>query len=559
MPSDALTYAHLARELDEILGGGRIERVSMPARQTVVLTIKPKNERGSRNLILSAESAAARVHLTAVKPESPLSAFGFLMHLRKRLTGGTLRSASTLPRERVFKLDITSFDELGYPRDFTLYAEMMGRYSNVVLCDGDGKITDALKRISLDDSTKHVLLPGLEYVAPPAPEGKFSPDDEPRLIELLRSFEGGALASHVMSGVFGYAPVTMREIVFRAYGTLTPEPSAVKSNPEAFVAALKAADETFAPSVNSRKTDFFAFPYLHLGGDFDSRGSLSEAMDEVFSLSCRGGVERADSSKLVAHLKSAIKKNERATQILRQRVLDCDGYEDDRVLGELVTANVYKIKQGDREVVVDDYYTGEKRTIPLDPTLSPSRNAQKYYRSYAKEKTSIEKSNEMLAREEEKAEYYDSILTSLTLAEDEAALAEIAAEMTAAGILNKKGSKKKTKPSAPLKLNVGGFTVKIGKNNAQNDSLVRSSDGGWLWLHAQKIHGSHAVIEAVNPPQEVINEVAAYVAFYSKAAQSANVPVDYTLVKYVKKPNGAPLGKVVYTRQQTVNVTPRRP
>mgnify|MGYP004522574551 CR=1 FL=1 len=165
----------------------------------------------------------------------------------------------------------------------------------------------------------------------------------------------------------------------------------------------------------------------------------------------------------------------------------------------------------------------------------------------------------MLLVSEEKSDYYDSILAALSTADDEATLAEIAAEMTTAGILTKKSAKKKSKPASPMKLTVGGIVVKIGKNNAQNDALVRASDGGWLWLHAQKIHGSHAVIESTAPPQEVINEVAAYVAFYSKASRSANVPVDYTLVKYVKKPSGAPLGKVIYTHQQTVNVTPRKP
>ena len=559
MPSDALTYFHLARELDSRLAGGRIERVSMPSQNSVIFFVKPRGEKKSLALLLSAEPARPRVHITTEKGENPLSAYAFLMHLRKRVSGGTITSITTLPHERVIKIRIVAYDELGYSRDFTLYAEMMGRYSNLVLVGSDGKITDALKRISLDEGQKHALLPALEYSAPPAPEGKCSPDDVKSVMAVLDSFDGGSLANHAMGGIFGYAPITMREIVFRAYGTPTPDPETVKTRKDLFLRELTECQTRFEPCVNERQTDFFAYPYLHTNEKYCPAGSLSEAMDAVFSRVIENGYERGKAAELITHVRSAIKKNERSEQILRQRLLDSADYENDRILGELITANMYRLRGGESEITVDDYYTGEKRTIPLDPTLSPQKNAQKYYKSYNKKKTSIEKSNEMLLISEEKSDYYDSILAALSTADDEATLAEIAAEMSAAGILSKKTTKKKTKPAAPMKLTVGGIVVKIGKNNAQNDALVRASDGGWLWLHTQKIHGSHAVIESTSPPQEVINEVAAYVAFYSKASQSANVPVDYTLVKHVKKPSGAPLGKVIYTHQQTVNVTPRKP
>ena len=559
MPSDALTYFHLSRELDSRLSGGRIERVSMPSQNSVIFFVKPKGEKKSVALLLSAEPARSRVHITADKGENPLSAYAFLMHLRKRVSGGTITSITTLPHERIIKFDVSAYDELGYSRDFTLYAEMMGRYSNLVLVGSDGKITDALKRISLDEGQKHALLPALAYDAPPAPEGKCSPDDEKSVVSVLDSFDGGSLANHAMNGIFGYAPITMREIVFRAYGTLAPDPETVKARKDLFLRELTDCQTRFEPCVNERQSDFFAYPYLHTNEKYFPAGSLSEAMETVFSRVIENGYERGKAAELITHVKSAIKKNERSEQILRQRLLDSADYENDRVLGELITANMYRLRGGEKEIEVDDYYTGEKRTIPLDPTLSPQKNAQKYYKSYNKKKTSIEKSNEMLLVSEEKSDYCDSILASLSTADDEATLAEIAAEMTTAGILTKKSAKKKSKPASPMKLTVGGIVVKIGKNNAQNDALVRASDGGWLWLHAQKIHGSHAVIESTAPPQEVINEVAAYVAFYSKASRSANVPVDYALVKYVKKPSGAPLGKVIYTHQQTVNVTPRKP
>ena len=224
-----------------------------------------------------------------------------------------------------------------------------------------------------------------------------------------------------------------------------------------------------------------------------------------------------------------------------------------------MTANIYRLKGGADKVELDNYYTGEKTEISLDPKLSPQSNAQKYFKSYNKKKTAIAKSEEQAAAAEERGDYYESLLAALSNAENEGDVAEISAEMEAAGLLKRIKNKKKLKPAQPIKLKVDGYTVLIGKNNVQNDAIVRSSDGGWLWLHTQKIHGSHGVIQSCDIPQNTVNKVASYVAHYSKAALSANVPVDYTLIKYVKKPSGSPPGKVIYTHQQTVNVTPKKP
>ena len=210
-------------------------------------------------------------------------------------------------------------------------------------------------------------------------------------------------------------------------------------------------------------------------------------------------------------------------------------------------------------VCVDNYYTGESETIKLDPTVSPQKNAQLFYKAYNKKKTALAKSSELIAVTTDKIDYLQSILVSLSCAEDEASLTEIKSELVVAGVLKHAGSKKKNKPAKPIELTVDGYAVSIGKNNYQNDALVRNSNGGWLWLHTQKIHGSHAVIKGENVPQETINKVASFVAHYSKATLSANVPVDYTLVKFVKKPSGALPGKVIYTHQQTVNVKPQKP
>jgi predicted ribosome quality control (RQC) complex YloA/Tae2 family protein len=282
-------------------------------------------------------------------------------------------------------------------------------------------------------------------------------------------------------------------------------------------------------------------------------------MQDYYSQTAENGYSSIKAGQLINLVKTAIKKNEKSLAILSDRLMESKDYEDDRIKGELLTANLYKLRQGMDKITVDNYYTGSSETILLDPTLSPQKNAQKYYKAYNKKKTAIAKSQEQIAIAREKADYFDSILASLMSADDDTTLAEIAIEMESAGIIKKAGAKKKRKPSSPHTYTVKGYKVLIGKNNVQNDNLVRQSEGGWLWLHTQKIHGSHGIIQATNIPQEIINEVASMVAHYSKASMSANVPVDYTLVKYVKKPSGSPPGKVIYTHQQTVNVTPKKP
>ncbi len=563
MPSDALTYFHTAKEFSKVLAGGKIERIGMPTKEEVVLFVKPKGEKKPRALLLSVSSSSSRIALVNNGGENPLSAFSFLMHLRKHVGGGTINEIDTVLRERIFRIYIQSFDELGYKKQYVLYAEMMGRYSNLVLVDERGIITDCLKHISLDASQKHAVLPGLTYSYPPAPENKISPDDANGVTALLQRFEGGKLADYLMGGIFGYAPSSMRELVFRAYGSLTPDENAVKNSPKAFLDEIKKADEEYSPCIKvdgDKVSDFFHRQYKSIEGELKCVSTIIEGQNLYYAQRVTTTVGSAKTDKLILAVKNAIKKNEKSLAILRERILESSDFEEDKILGELITANIYKIKQGMKEVEVDDYYNGNTRKITLDETLSPQKNAQKYYKSYNKKKTAIEKSNEIIAITEDKNEYFETILSALTSAEgDESVIAEIAVELENAGIIKKSSVKKKRKPSLPRILTVDGYTVKIGRNNLQNDNLVRNSEGGWLWLHTQKIHGSHAIIEGTNIPQDTINKVASYAAFYSKANMSANVPVDYTLVKFVKKPSGAPLGKVIYTRQQTVNVTPQKP
>lgn len=565
MPFDSVTYALAAKELNNTLKNGRIERVGMPNKDDVIFTVRPASSGERRSCVLflaSADPSRPRAYITAQNAENPLSAFAFLMHLRKRVGGGTITGVTSVPRERIINVSIDSFDELGYKKSYTLRIELLGRFSNVILTDENDVITDAMKRISFDDFSARAVLPGMKYTLPPPQDGKISPDDTDGLTALLSGFDGGKLSDYLMRGVYGYAPITMREIVFKAYGTLTPDPGAIRNCPENLFAAIKETDEANAPCVkiaDGTPVDCFVAPFKSEDAEFVAYPSLSSAIDAYYSAKNEHTYMSGKTAHLTAIVKNAIKKNAKTLALLRERELESRDYETDRITGELLTANLYRIKPGMREVEVDNYYTGERVTIPLDEQLSPQKNAQKFYKAYSKKKTALAKSAEQAAATEERGEYYDSLLIAIENCENESDIAEVTSEMENAGLIKRSGSKKKSKPSSPIKLTVDGLTVLIGKNNIQNDALVRSSDGGWLWLHAQKIHGSHAIIKSTSVPQDTINKVAAFVAHYSKASMSANVPIDYTLVKYVKKPSGAAPGKVIYTHQQTVNVTPKKP
>lgn len=563
MPFDALTYKAAARELDSALSGGRIERVGMPDKDDVLLYVRTPAERGrqSKTLLIGCNPSHPRIHLTTETAENPLSAYAFLMHLRRRISGGLIKSICSVPHERIIRISVEAGDELGYKREFSLYAELVGRYPNLILADADGKITDSLRHISYDDFSRRAVLPELPYLPPPAQEGKLPPDDIGGVTEKLLAFSGGDLAGYMMKCVYGYAPVTMREIVFRAYGE-SPSAEEVHAHPERFFSAAKELGDAYSPCAavqDGKIREIFVTPYLHLGEETKPYPTLSEAADALYSDMEKAGYMAGKTAHLTAVVKNAIKKNARSLALYREQELAARDFEEERIRGELVTANIYRIKQGDRTLTADNYYTGKSEVIALDPTLSPQKNAQKFFKAYNKKKTALHKSAEQAAAAEERAEYYETLLLALASAENENDIAEISAEMAGAGLIRQPAVKRKPRPSKPRKFETEGITLFVGKNNVQNDALVRTSQGGWIWLHVKDIHGSHGVLCSSDPPETALVRAAEIVAYFSKAAMSDNVPVDYTLVKFVKKPAHALPGKVIYTHQRTLYVTPKKP
>ena len=552
---DALALFHITRELKRLEGGG-VSKIAMPAPTDVFLTIKKRDE--TKTLFFSCNPSAPRVFLCDDRRDSPGAPYAFLMHLRKRISGAYIEKIESVKHERVVKIHLSSKAQLFTEEKYVLYLEIMGKYSNIILVDGEGKITESAIHVSADTSSKRLVLPGLAYSLPPKQEGKITIDDEKEFFEIMRGYDGKESAHNYMLKHFcGFAPLSLKEAVAESgFGKGGDEEIS------GLLPTLRGFFERSEPCIvknGNEITDFLPFPYK-LCPDFETKSSLSDAAREYFSQKLEIGVESAKKNRLAAVIKGAKSRNEKNIGSLRSRIEDAKDAEDLKKYGELITANIYKIRRGMENITVYDYYTDSNITIALDPTLEPAQNAQKYYKKYGKKKRALETSESLLAAAYDTADYLESLSLALSTAPGDGELNDLKREMEKTGLIKVNNSKKPSREQTkPRKFTVDGYVVYIGKNNLQNDALVKSSDGGYTWLHTQKIHGSHAVICGKNLALSTIRKVAAYAAFYSKASMSDNVPVDYTLVKYVKKPAGALPGKVIYTNQQTVYVKPENP
>ena len=551
--NDAFTLSCLVKEL-KILEGGRIDKVNMPQKDEITLTIKNGK---TYNLVISANPTLPRIYLSSIKTENPPTPYSFLMHLRKHLTSAIIERVEQVPFERVIAISILAKNSLFFEEKFTLYAEIMGRYSNIVLVNNENKISECILHSS-DFSSARTLLPNVDYKLPPKQEGKRAIDNKAEFVETMEKWDGKtALHNYIISHYIGFAPLTIKQAINKTKIENFEE----KEKWEKLFDTITSLSSLFAPCYvvsNGKIVDYYAFDY-EVDGEKVYTSSLCEAMDEYYRQTLTLSTISQGANRLVSIVKSAKNRAEKKIFSLLEKIEQAKNNEQDRISGELITANIYKIKYGDSKVTVFDYYENIEREILLDPTLSPAQNAQKYYKKYNKKKKTIEMSSLMIDKCNEQIDYYDSLLLSLSLSVSSNEIEDISKEMENNGLINKRAKKQVKYSSSPRKLQVDGYTVLIGKNNVQNDDLVKNSDGGYTWLHTQKIHGSHTIIQGKNLDISTIKKVAQYSAFYSKASMSDNVPVDYTLVKHVKKPSGALPGKVIYTNQQTVFVTPKNP
>ena len=548
MPQDALHIRVQSQELNAALRGGKINRITQADKEQLTLYIY--TEKRVVKLLLSTNASFARVCLTESVP-APLSvAPGFCMLLRKHLLGAEILEIRQVDFERIIEIDFFCTADF-FAGKRTLVCELMGKYSNLVLVE-EGKILGALKTTSLEVG-KRVLFPGAAYEYPPS-QGKLSPFDASAVSALakeyfsLREKDEKGIADFIFENIVGIAPATARHMAKQYSGDLA-----------AFIADFCAKERAggYLLTDGGAPTDFFAFEVE--GGEYCT--TLNEAQDKYFSL--RQGKKSFDTAKnrLLSSLRAFEKKQRKHLQEIIEKLLAAEAAEDNRKKGELITSYLYLIKRGDSEVEVDDYYTGKRLKIALDATLSPAKNAQRYYKLYTKQKRAAEILAPRKAEVEQLLSYLESIVFSVNQARSQSELIEIGMEIDAL-IGTKKASGKKGKKEEPLSsprlYEMDGFVVKAGKNNLQNDRLLKEASGEDIWLHTQKYHSSHVVIftrgRAV--PDKVIEAAAEICAYYSEAQGGEKIPVDYCVRKQVKKPPAAKAGFVHYTGHKTILVIP---
>lgn len=575
MPFDAVFLRAVTAELEQTAAGAKVDRITMPGRDTAVLQLHTRE--GSRRLVLCAGPAAARIHFTQENFENPASPPMFCMLLRKHLLAGRITGFSQPPMERALTISFACTDEMGEPVQKQLILELMGRNSNLILCGADGRIIDCIRRVDFEMSEKRQVLPGLFYRVPPAQE-KLDPLPLPeaelyRLLQLQHSEK--RLSDWLLDSFLGLSPLVCRELSVRLTGDIDTDLAALSDAARAdlaaglaaFFAEIRAGNFTPVMLLQGEKpADFSFMPITQYGSSRTCRtfDSFSALLDGCYAE--RDSAERLRQKRQTVQKTLTGARSRTARKLQNQRLELARAADRERVrqLGDIVMANLYRIERGQVLLTAEDFYDPDMREveIPLSPRLSPQENAEKFYKDYRRLKNAEKMLTEQIEKGEQELTYLDSVLDALSRAASERDIQEIRQELADGGYLREPGGKKRMKqaPSRPLEFrSSGGFAIYVGRNNRQNDRLTTKEAGKFdIWLHTQKIHGSHVIIacQGAQPDAQTLEEAARLAAFYSQARESENVPVDYTQVRYVKKPGGAKPGMVVYYTYRTLYVTP---
>ncbi len=567
MPMDALTLGFVARELNELLAGGRVDRVNQPERDEIILAVR--NNGKNMLLLLSASADCARAHLTSVKKNNPLEPPMLCMLMRKHLVGGRVTFVRLAQSDRILEIGFEHFDELGEKVEKQIICEFMGRHSNLIFVADDWRIIDSARRVNEQMSSVREVLPGLRYERPPA-HGKI-PFDEVTGDALYAAFTGkrGTLKSAISKSVSGIAAQTAAELAFRAVGTEGAflEEIDVRAAATTVAHALQNIEAERAPAVlyavDGTPVDVVAFPYHSRASLAQSRfETLSEALDEYYRSKDQIERIRQKSSAIHRVLKTNIERCEKKLALQREALLGSEKMEEYRRLGDIVTASQYMVKKGQKTADLIDYAAEGMPTVtvPLDEKLSPAQNAQRYYKLYQKARSARTLAAEQIERTEEELSYLDGQMDNLGKCEAEPELFELRQELEKMGYVRVSHNRRQLKqlpPSKPMKFETpGGRAILVGKNNLQNDKLTFTAEPDEVWLHAKDMPGSHVIIPGVEPDDETLLMAARLAAKYSKGGTGSNVPVDYTRRRYVKKPSGAKPGFVIYTHQKTLFVNP---
>lgn len=574
MAHDTTVVCALCRELSEKLTDGRIDKVHQPERDEILVGIRTYHE--NYKLVISASPAYPRIHFSNTQKENPMTPPMFCMLLRKHLSSGKIVKISQMDFERIIRFDIESYDEFGDLTTKYLIVELMGRNSNIILTDAGMKIIDSVRHVDFTQSSVRQILPGNIYSPPPQQKKVPILSETVKCVKLDFSNQGKTAEQIVMDAVAGIGPLTAREIVFRALGrcgVMCGELDKTQKQNIENILHSGFYNDVFPCILIDEKgkmMDFSAFEIKQYGNmvTIERYNSVSGMIEEFY--------KKRDSDERMKQKSAGLKKilhtyEERLVRkiiIQKKTLADAERKEEYKIKGDLLTANIYCIEPGVKKVVLENYYEDgcPKIEIEVKPELSPAQNAQRYYKLYNKAKNAEKETALQIKTATLDLEYIQSTLALTDNCTSESDLNAIRSELYAQGFIKhvqtKRKHKKETSPKLLHFVSGDGFDIYVGKNNTQNDYLtLKFANQQDLWFHTKQIHGSHTVIKLgtdKNVPDSTILEAAEIAAYYSQARDSSNVPVDYTTIKNVKKPNGAKPGMVIYDFYNTVYVHPKK-
>lgn len=547
MALDGIFLYHLKNEIADFAVDSRVDKIYQPSRDELVISLRSRE--GSRKLLMSCNADSARIHFTDYPPENPPKPPMFCLMLRKRLTGAWITSIEQENLERIVKINFSGTDELGDKRSYSLIIEIMGRYSNIIFVDENAKIIDSMKRIDENKSQVREVLPGVTYVAPPAQDKMniFTDDISEISQRIMQSSKG--LYKAAMDTIKGVSPIVCRELE----NGLSLDAFKIQAQNPVPTLVMLDTPKDFA-FIDIKQYDNLA--------EIKHYDTFSQLLDYFYYERVRLMRIKARSADLFKKLTTLQERAVRKAVNREKELEDCKDKETYKIFGDLINANQYRLEKGQPYYDLENYYDDNKPVrIPADIFLTPAQNAQKYYKEYRKKQIAETKLNDFIAEANAEARYFESVIDALSRAETDSEISEIKTELSEGGYIKKTADKKKNQKSLkPMKFRTrDGFSVLVGRNNLMNDRLTMKTAKNYdTWFHVQDSAGSHVICETSGTEitDAAIHDCAVIAAYFSKARESSNVAVDYTLVKNIKKPNGAKFGFVVYDPYKTEFATP---
>lgn len=575
MPLDGITINLLTQELSALIIGSRIEKIHQPSKDELVFHLRSRE--GAYKLLISASANSPRLHLTANAPENPSTPPMLCMLFRKHLSSATITNIRQLGLDRVVFLDLAGTNEIGDAVTFTLCVEIMAKHSNIILVDSEGNILDAVKRIDFTQSSVRQILPSFRYEIPPRQNKLNLAEESPETVaRAVKSRKGKRLSGAILETVEGVSPLISREIASLVCGGDIAAEETEGIYFEKLVSELDKiknalsngkANPTMLLRENVKPYDFTFRDITQYGFTVTAKEfeSFSKLLDDFYYEKDRFERTRQRSQSLLKLLNNSAARAARKLQSRQAELASCADKDTLRINAELILANQYRLEKGPLFYDLENFYDNNNVVrISADPALSPSANAQKYFKEYRKAKTAESMLGELIEQSEQELAYLESVIDSVNRADGYTELAEIRNELYDQGYIkrakNDKG--KRLKPLPPMEyVSDDGYTILVGRNNVQNDLLTfKTAAKDDSWFHTQKIPGSHVVVIGNGDiiPERTCRQAAALAAYHSGGRESSQVAVDYTEVRALKKPNGAKPGKVIYHTYNTMWVTPDR-